>query len=75
MKADIFGDDLESFPLENIKGIKLGRACIHVRLPEVTLYLLFFLGNKKYSSPSLDNQIIPMDHNIYPLTGYALKDT
>ena len=45
MKADIFGDDLESFPLENIKGIKLGIAYIHVRLPQVTFYLPFFLSS------------------------------
>lgn len=40
MKADIFGDDFESFPLDNIKSIKLGLACIHIRLPQSlsTLY-------------------------------------
>lgn len=61
MKVDIFGDDLESFPLENIKGIKLAIACIHIRLPQVTLPSL---SNKKYSSPLLDNQIIPMKQHL-----------
>lgn len=32
MKADIFGDGFESFPLENTKGIELGIPCIHGRL-------------------------------------------
>lgn len=64
MKADIFGDDLESFPLENIKVIKLGIACIHVKLSQITFYPLFFLTNTKYSSP-LDNEIIFMEHNTH----------
>lgn len=28
MKADTFGDGLESFPLENTKGIQVGTACV-----------------------------------------------
>lgn len=63
MKADVLGDDHESFPLENIKGIKPGIAYIHVRLPQITLS--FYGIQSIYSSPSLDNQIIPMEDNTH----------
>lgn len=50
MKADTFGDGLESFPLENTKGIEDGTACVYVTMGSGHAL------QRECSSPPLDSQ-------------------